>query len=386
MEMKTIGPFEGSAEALAQEAKAAADGMGSLSLAILYTPLGVAHGPILEALKGALSCPVVGTTVGGASFTERGHSSTGVVLGLLGDVEVERARVPLEEDGALERVAEALDAMSFQQGSHHALMVLANSFLLDGEAFVKVLRLHSPRTCQHFGAMGGDDWTFSGPLVFDDGQPHAKSALLIRLSNQKPWSGKAMHGFCPLPSARKHIVTAVDGMSIVSLSGRPAFEVYLEELQRAGIVPGQGDAMRQTLTTYELGMVSVFNPELRVRSPFGVDAATGALRMTTAVEVGIQVEVVHASREALVNAATTLRQDVVAQHEAHAVEPPGGLLVFDCAARFLLLGDAYGQQVAAFGGDKQTPMLGFASYGEVGRFRGQVEGFHNTTAVMVAAS
>lgn len=382
MEMQTIGPFEGSASALAAQATDAISRMkGPPALAILYAPLAVAHAPLLAALSAALPCPVVGTTTGGACFTERGHTAKGVVLGLLGGVEVERARVSLTEAGGLERIGAAIDGMTFQPGLHHALMVFANGFLLDGEAFVKALRTHSPRTCQHFGAMGGDDWTFQGPLVFDDGGAHAGSALLVRMSNVNPWHGKAMHGFCALPTARKLTVTQSDGTRILAFDHRPALDVYLEELRRAGIDPGSGPTLRQTMTLYELGMVSVYNPELRVRAPFGADEAAKALLMTACIEEGTQVEVVGASREAMLGAAKALRADVLGRLPS----APAGLLVFDCAARFVLLGEDYRAQVAAFAGGQTTPLLGFASYGEVGRFRGQVEGFHNTTAVMVAA-
>ena len=48
-----------------------------------------------------------------------------------------------------------------------------------------------------------------------------------------------------------------------------------------------------------------------------------------------------------------------------------------------MLGEAYDQAVKALSGESPVPMLGIASYGEIAKFGGAVQGFHNITAVMV---
>ena len=40
--------------------------------------------------------------------------------------------------------------------------------------------------------------------------------------------------------------------------------------------------------------------------------------------------------------------------------------------------------MAAFQGGRNFPMVGMACYGEIARFGGSIEGFHNSTAVMAA--
>ena len=61
-----------------------------------------------------------------------------------------------------------------------------------------------------------------------------------------------------------------------------------------------------------------------------------------------------------------------------------GSLVFDCAARLQLLADRYPEHVAAFLGGRHFPMVGMACYGEIAKFAGSLDGFHNATAVMAA--
>jgi hypothetical protein len=65
------------------------------------------------------------------------------------------------------------------------------------------------------------------------------------------------------------------------------------------------------------------------------------------------------------------------------VPTPAGLLVFDCGGRKVMLADAFDDEVKALSGDTSVPMLGVAGYGEIAKFGGSFEGFHNISAVMV---
>jgi hypothetical protein len=89
------------------------------------------------------------------------------------------------------------------------------------------------------------------------------------------------------------------------------------------------------------------------------------------------VRVVAADPDRLIEAARRLSKEVT-QNASN------GALVFDCSCRRKLLGTRYGEQVAAFSGGKSMPYVGFASYGELAKTTGSLQGFHNTTAVMAA--
>ena len=51
-------------------------------------------------------------------------------------------------------------------------------------------------------------------------------------------------------------------------------------------------------------------------------------------------------------------------------------------ARKLVLGEGFKREVDAFQEVVKAPVLGFNTYGEIARVRGQLSGFHNTTAVV----
>ena len=65
--------------------------------------------------------------------------------------------------------------------------------------------------------------------------------------------------------------------------------------------------------------------------------------------------------------------------------PASAVLLFDCVCRGMILDSAFGREIEAvrsvFPG---VPIAGLLTYGEIARFRGRLEGWHNTTAVVVA--
>jgi methyl-accepting chemotaxis protein len=64
---------------------------------------------------------------------------------------------------------------------------------------------------------------------------------------------------------------------------------------------------------------------------------------------------------------------------------PAGVLVFDCICRGMILKDGFQREIDAVRQHfPDVPIAGFLTYGEIARFRGKLDGWHNTTAVVVA--
>jgi methyl-accepting chemotaxis protein len=65
--------------------------------------------------------------------------------------------------------------------------------------------------------------------------------------------------------------------------------------------------------------------------------------------------------------------------------PAAAVLLFDCVCRGMILGAGFGREIEAvqsvFPG---VPVAGLLTYGEIARFKGRLEGWHNTTAVVAA--
>ena len=188
---------------------------------------------------------------------------------------------------------------------------------------------------------------------------------------------QGLHGFEVAAGSREMELTKIDGNVLHEIDGRPAREVYAEELERLGLFK-PGDDLLTAMAINELGLRTVMGDErLKIRTPLGIDG--DSVTLGGSLSQGTLVRVVRAEPEQLIAAASELSKRMTRPGSLRR-----GALVFDCSCRWQLLGERYGEQVAAFGSEPASPFLGFASYGEFAKSGGSLSGYHNTTAVMAA--
>ncbi|MGI5861923.1 MAG: FIST signal transduction protein [Myxococcales bacterium] len=347
-------------------------------LGLLFLPIDAPHAQILELAGEQLGAPVVGATTGGAAFTERGFTRDGIVGALLGgDVEIALS-VAKGISKSPDALPSAIRSLSEKLGRQAAVLTLADAFACDGEALVSALRESTRVHVKHFGGTAGDNWTFKGTRVFAEGTVLSDAAVFVGLSTSAPLSMSVHHGWFAAEGGRELQVTSADGTVIKTLDRRPAVEVYTEELQRLGLL-AKGEEVVKVLALYELGVKTPFGEQLKIRAPLAV-GADGSITVASSLREGSIVRIVTTTPDRLIEAAGVLASRVLKPLQTKGLR---GSLVFDCAARLQLLADRYGEQVHAFRGGGTHPLLGMACYGEIAKFAGSVEGFHNTTAVMV---
>jgi hypothetical protein len=383
MQMVSVGPVAGGPDQLRNEIRAAARSMTRPRLVLLYLPIDADHQALVEAAGAATGLPVVGATTGGAAFTEQGWTRRDPVAAILGgdDVrfEIEVARDLVGTD--LEAIAVAGRALTERaNGSVTApcVLTLCDAFACDGEALLDALRRATPPHWRLFGGTAGDDWRFEQTKVFANGEVLSGAAVLVAVLAASPPSLAVHHGWCPAEHGRELVVTRIEGNVLYSLDGRPAAEVYSEELVRLGLMK-QGDDPLPAMATHELGARIDGGDTLKIRAPL-LARADGGVVLASGLEHGTVVRVMTANPEQLIAAARSLASRALGRLDGLV----RGALVFDCAARLQLLGDRYHEQVLAFVGDGGFPCVGMACYGEIAKFGGSLEGFHNTTAAIAA--
>lgn len=381
MKMISIGPVEGKPAVFEKALGSAVDRLGAPpALAIVYLPKDADHRQFLRIASSATDAMVVGMTTGGAAFTERGVTATGAVCALIGgDVEVQCAVARNIKSAPEESIRKAIGGMNLRSGPNVSMLVLMDAFAADGEVLVSALRRSTPIHCRCFGGTAGDDWTFTGTQVFHGREVMSDAAVFVAINSRSRLSMDVLHGFSVAEGARDLVITSIDGNILRSLDNRPAAAVYREELERMRLLRPGEDLVR-VLALYELGARTPFGEQLKIRAPLAV-GADGSITLASSLAKGEVVRVVTANRSQLVGAARALAARVHAPLAASG--GLGGALVFDCAARRQLLGERHPEQAAAFQRTTGHPLVGVACYGEIAKFGGSVEGFHNTTAVMV---
>jgi len=166
------------------------------------------------------------------------------------------------------------------------------------------------------------------------------------------------------------LVTRAAPGRVLELDGRAAAEVYRERLG--------GRPSLDVMLTHPLGLQRRVG-EAHVRFVDDDDAPDGSVGC--ALPAGALAWVMEAERDDVLAATDAACADALAGLGDH---PAQALLVFDCAARLRLLGDATGDELARIAhhaGD--ATVAGLYTWGEIARTRGSA-GFHQQTLVVLA--
>jgi hypothetical protein len=385
MEIVSVGPTSGGPEALERELASVAARLDGPRLGILYLPIELDPAPYLAAASNGLGAPIVGATTAGAAFTERGVTRTEPVAAVIGGRDFGFSISVAHDLGRDPAGQVRVAARRLVDGAHRVparsqvMIALADAFACDGEVLCAALQSSVPPHWRIFGATAGDGWRFESTYVFAGREILRDAAVLIGLFSDARPSLVAHHGWCGAENGREMAITEIDGSILRRLDDRPAADAYRAELVRLGVMR-PGDDLLSATATHELGARTMFGDQLKIRAPLRL-LDDGAIVLAGSLPLGTMVRVASASPDALIESARTLATRVLEPFENQAIH---GALVFDCGARMKLLGDRYAEQVAAFHGGRNFPMIGMAGYGEIAKFAGSIDGFHNATAVMAA--
>ncbi|MEZ6188007.1 MAG: FIST N-terminal domain-containing protein [Planctomycetota bacterium] len=378
---------EGSGEA--QGARAVAEavaGLGGLAptFGFAFATSHIDLAAVARGIKRALpEVPVIGCTTGGEFVGDRISSGgTSVCLVASDEISVSCALASGLRRNTRRAARQLVRSLQLGRGGarfatpHRTILLLTDGMAGNGETLVDTLAMESGAEVAIAGGAAGDDAAFVESFVFLDGQVHTDAVVALELSSVKPIGVGVHHGWCA--ASEPGLVTGSSGTAVTEIDGRPAIEFYRAYARALG-VELTPENQNEFVFTHELGIV-LMRDELKVRAPLGVNP-DGSISCASEIPAGQRVRIVRGDEDAIVNAARTAAQAAIADLAGHGC---AGAIVFDCVARKLVLKDAFAREVAAIGEAVQAPLAGFNTYGEIARVQGQLSGFHNTTAVVVA--
>jgi hypothetical protein len=334
---------------------------------------------LAQALAAADGVPVVGMAAR-AELSPAGPTLGGCAAMALDAATSQGVGVAVDASSDLrtagrEAATAALKALAVRHQHTVLLMFLDSASGDQAEAVAGAYAAVGPRVPLAGGAAGGPDGR-----LFVGGRTLRDAVVAVALSSPGP-IGVGIADGC-VPRSSPGIVTRADGRTIRLIDGRPAAEVYLEKIGRAGEELSEPDfealAVLHPLAQPEL------SGDLRLRH---VHSRTpeGGLVCATSIPVNAAVRFMEQSTDSI------LRSAWDAVSEALQALPESGAraaLVFDCAGRRAAAGDALSSEVEAIVasfGSPTPPLAGLYTYGEVGRIRG-AKGDRNHALVVVAFS
>jgi methyl-accepting chemotaxis protein len=343
-------------------------------------------GTALSEAKRALPvATVVGCTTAG-EITERGLTRGGLATLLLAadDMRVD-LRTALDVKADPEKAAAELGrgfTEAAAQAADRGLSASTTMLLVDGlngagEDLVGKLLGATRRFQQVVGGAAGDDGAFKATHVGHAGAVGTDAAVALHVFSSKPWGVGVDHGLRPTTD-RMQVTRAAKNV-VHEIDGRPAFDVYREHAAKRGttLTPESAGSF---LIGNELG-IYFFDKLHRARAPLAV-GPDGSLACAGEIPQGASVCILDGEPDSMVAAAGRAAQEArrsLGDGNAAAV------LLFDCVCRGMILDGSFGREIeavrAAFPG---VPVAGFLTYGEIARFKGHMDGWHNTTAVVAA--
>lgn len=383
----SVGHAASSADGRAMARKAAEDARERLganpSLGIVFATSKVDLSHVAEGVADVLGdVPVIGCSSAG-EFVSDHISDGGVALSLLHSddltvsvgvgegLRANTARAVRQLCGDLKKNARP----ALPGASHRTVLLLSDGMAGNGEGLVDSIGMELGGGVTLAGGAAGDDAAFKETFVFLGRRVARDAAVAAELVSKKKVGVGVYHGWCAASAPGS--VTKAEGARLIEIDGKPAIEMYRDYARHKLGVTLTKENQNHFVFTHELGIV-LMNNELKVRAPLSVND-DGSINCATEVPVGQQVRIVEGDHDAIVAAARTAAEQAML---GIGGQTAAGAIVFDCVARKLVLRERFDREVRAFQDVVKAPVMGFNTYGEIARVRGQLSGFHNTTAVV----
>jgi methyl-accepting chemotaxis protein len=256
-------------------------------------------------------------------------------------------------------------------------VLLTDGLAGTGEDLVQHMFEAAGTASQIVGGAAGDEGAFKETFVGAGLHASPNAAAALHVFSERKWGIGVNHGLRATTKPMR--VTRANANVIHEIDGAPAFEVYRRHAQERGV-----RLTRENAGTYmianELGVL-FFDKISRARAPLSVQP-DGALSCAAAVPQGSFVSILDGDPPSMVEAAKGAAQEA-REHLGKA--RAAGVLLFDCVCRGMILKDQFQGEIDAvrsvFG---DVPIAGFLTYGEIAKYAGRLDGWHNTTAVVAA--
>lgn len=385
-----ISTSSGAAQAAREAAALARRRLGHSRIALALTFASASYEDLGEVPRAAApelgGAPLLGGTSGGAVFDDQGVARRGVLVVLVGGDDV-RATVAstgsssaelLEAVPVASRILAEADAAA-RAGFEEALcLAFAPGVQVDGDALVAAVRKGTAARMQLAGGLTGDDFTFDRARVFAEGEAHPDRVVLAGLFTRARVGIGTRHGLQPVGPSRR--ASGTDGPWMLALDGRPAIEVWTEDVRAAGgLPPAELQARKAYIAShFPLGIEVPTLPEPVVRVPLQV-REDGAVRVGVLGE-GARVRVMRATVPGMLDA-SGVAADLARER---LDDRPCGGLAFACVGRLAVIGERFGEEPRSVARVLRAPIAGVCVYGEIARAHREVDAFHNQAAVVVA--
>ncbi|WIM93210.1 FIST N-terminal domain-containing protein [Actinoplanes oblitus] len=278
--------------------------------------------------------------------------------------------------------ADAAACLAGVDGEHQALLLIGDGLTGNQHEFVRGAFSVAGAAVPLVGGCAASSFTAVRTYQFHGGRDGVEimsdTVVGVAIGSSAPLGVGIAHGWRKDGDAM--VITSSRDGRVLEFDGEPALDVYLRRLGLDESVLDDRDGFQALAFHHPLGLSRRTAEDIRVIH--GGDRAERSLRCLADVPQGALAWLMSGDRDALLDGAAEATGQAL---DALGGRPALGMLVFDCAARWIKLGDDGVRQENVEIGKRLdgVPFAGFYTNGEIARIRGAL-GMHQFTVVTLA--
>jgi diguanylate cyclase (GGDEF)-like protein len=253
--------------------------------------------------------------------------------------------VPCQDEDLRRAGAELGKRMSRCRGKIAGVILLATPLSIDAGALLQGIE-STAGDLPIFGGGAADYAAMAHSLVFAGDQQYSRGAVAVVLSgNELHIEPSTYLGWRPLSKSMQ--VTEVDRLSVKTVDGKPAFDVYRRYLN----IPNDENFF---LNALEFPFLFERSGELLARVPIAA-TSDGALQFVGDIQQGEHFRIGYGDMELIVSDASHI-------HRSMADFAPQAIFLYTCGCRRFLMQNDVDLETRPF--EALAPTFGFYTYGE----------------------
>jgi hypothetical protein len=261
-----------------------------------------------------------------------------------------------------------------------AFIVVSGGISTDGEMIVKGIETAVGPDVTIFGGMAGDDFTMTGTYAFTNGDYNISGLVALIIDEDKiNINGLATSGWKPVGTIRT--ITKSEGNVVYTIDNEPALEVVIKYMG----VNKNIDEWKEII----VNVGSEFPFQLQredglhiMRAPLFANKNDRSLVCAGSVPEGSKIRFSLPPDEEVIGHVL----EECAQVREFDQPVADAMIMFSCKARHLSLGPMVSDEINQVKDVWDAPMIGFFSYGEMGKSIKAKHEFHNNTCSLVLMS
>jgi len=319
------------------------------------------------------------TTAGEFIDGEIGEESAAIMLLDLNKDYYRLLHIETGEENTLE-IAKSVGQQGLDTFSNPAFIIASGGISTDGEMIIRGIEEAVGPKVTIFGGLAGDDFKMSGTYVFTNGTYSINGLVAIILDEDHVnVKGLATSGWEPVGTVRT--ITKSEGNVVYTIDDQPALDVVIKYMGVNRNIDEWKDVIINVGSEFPMQLQRE-NAEPVIRAPLFANKEDRSLVCAGSVPQGSKIRFSlppdDSVIEKVVNECATVKKEEMENADA--------MIMFSCKARHLSLGPMVGDEIDQVKDVWGAPLVGFFSYGEMGKATKGKHEFHNNTCSLVLLS